>query len=187
MFGMAGLDSLSALSSEGASMVQVVNGPPLPSALKLLLYPAVPHKNVPRNDEEDEALQDEFNGIGQVEPGSPGYNWYLQMMIDYKDGQDDKMTLLLGLATTVDILSSVLTNFCLLPVDKSTNYPALTSGQEEDGFPTGGNPSTPVTLSLSSTSQRHNDEEEYKMPTAMWGTLRVCTSENVKDCINALV
>jgi hypothetical protein len=46
------------------------------------------------------------------------------------------MTLLLGLATTIEILSSVLTNFRLLPVDKSTNYPALTSGQEEDGLPT---------------------------------------------------
>jgi hypothetical protein len=71
-----------------------------------------------------------------VEPRSPGYNWYLQVAIDYKEGQDDKMTLLLGLATTVEILSSVLTNFHLLPVDTSTNYPALTSGREEDGFPT---------------------------------------------------
>ncbi len=71
-----------------------------------------------------------------MEPGSPGYGCYLQVAIDYKDGQDDKMTLLLGLATTVEILSSVLTHFCLLPVDKSTNYPTLTSGQEEDGFPT---------------------------------------------------
>jgi hypothetical protein len=151
-------------------MVQAVNDPPLPLAFKLLLYPAVPHKNVPRNFEEDEALQDEFNGIGWVEPGSPGYNWYLQVAIDYKDGQDDKMTLLLGLATTAEILSSVLTDFCLLPVDKSTNYPALTSGWEEDGFPTtaviafeyiflcnkrmsgGGNPSTPATLNLSSIS-----------------------------------
>ena len=117
-------------------MVKAVNSPSLPLALKSLLYPAVPHKNVLRSDREDEALQDEFNGIGQVEPGSPGYDWYLQVAIDYKDSQDDKMTLLLGLATTVEILSSVLTNFCLLPFDKSTNYPALTSGHEEEEFPT---------------------------------------------------
>ncbi len=64
LVGTDGLDSLSALSLEGASMVQAVNDPPLPLAFKLLLYPAVPHKNVPRNFEEDEALQDEFNGIG---------------------------------------------------------------------------------------------------------------------------
>jgi hypothetical protein len=43
LFGTAGLDYLSALSSEGASMVQAVNGSSLPSALKLSSYPAVPH------------------------------------------------------------------------------------------------------------------------------------------------
>ncbi len=32
----------------------------------------------------------------------------------------------------------------------------------------------------------HNDEEEYKMPTSMYGTIRVHASENVKDCIEAL-
>ena len=56
------------------------------------------------------------------------YYWFLQIRIDYKDGQDDKMTLLLGLASTVNFFASVLTNFCLLPVDKTTQYPAITSG-----------------------------------------------------------
>jgi hypothetical protein len=71
-----------------------------------------------------------------VKPGSPRYDWFLQIRIDYKDGHDDKMTLVLGLASTVEILASVLTNFCLLPVNKTTQYPAITSGCEEDGFPT---------------------------------------------------
>jgi hypothetical protein len=45
---------------------------------------------------------------------------------------------------------------------------------------------TPVTSTHSISHQRHNNEEEYKMPTSMWGTLRVCTSKNVKDCVKAL-
>jgi hypothetical protein len=95
-------------------------------------------------------------------------------------------------------------NSCF-PVDKTTQYPAITSGCEEDGFPTtaviafkyillrnkhmlrGGTQSTPVTLTPSISHQRHNDEEEYKMPTSMWGTPRVCSSENVKDRVEALV
>ncbi len=86
LYCTAGLDSLSASSLEGVSMVQAVSGPSLPLALKLLLYPEVPCKNFPRNEKVDEALRDEFNGIRQVEPGSPGHDWYLQVGIDYKDG-----------------------------------------------------------------------------------------------------
>jgi hypothetical protein len=72
----AGSDSLSALSLEGASLAQAVSG--LPSALKSLLYPTVPHRDVPQNDADDEALHNKFNGIGTVEPGSPRYDWFLQ-------------------------------------------------------------------------------------------------------------
>ncbi len=198
----SGSDSLSALSLERASLAQAASG--LPLALKSLLYPTVPHRDVLQNDADNEALRDKFNGIGAVEPGSPGYDWFLQLGIDYKDSQDDKMTLLLGLASTVEILASVLTNFCLLPVDKTTKYPATTSGCKEDGFPTtvviafkyillcnkrmpqGGTQLMPFTPTPSISHQRHNNEEEYKMPTSMWGTLRVCASENIKDCVNAL-
>jgi hypothetical protein len=94
------------------------------------------NRHVSRNDADDEAQPDKFNGIGTVEQGSPGYDWFLQLGIDCKDGQDDKMTLLLGLAPTVEILASVLTNFCLLPVNETMKYPVITSGHKEDGFPT---------------------------------------------------
>jgi hypothetical protein len=130
----AGLDSLSALSSMGASQAHAAGG--LPSALKSSSYPLAPNKAVLWNDAKDKALRDEFNSIGIVEPGSPGYEWFLQLIIDYKDGQDDKMTLLLGFASAVEILLSVHTNFCLLPVDKNLKYPAITSGREIEGFPT---------------------------------------------------
>jgi hypothetical protein len=70
LFGATGSDSLSALSLKGASMVQmVVSGPSLPLALKSSSYPAVPHRNVPRNEEEDEALQ---NGSTASDKGNQG-------------------------------------------------------------------------------------------------------------------
>jgi hypothetical protein len=47
-----------------------------------------------------------------------------------------KMTLLLGLSTTVEILSSVFSGFQLLRVNKTATYPPLTSSREEEGFPT---------------------------------------------------
>ncbi len=198
-------DSLSALSLDVASMVKAVNGSSLPSALNLSSYSSVPHRGVPADDGDDGALVDEFNGVGHVVPMSPGHDWYLQVGIDYKDGQDDIMILLLGLATTIEIPASILTDFRLLLVDKSTKYPALTSGQEDEGFPTtaviafkyillhnkrmlqGGSQPVSATPTPSSIISRYNDEEEYKAPTSMWGTLRVQASENVKDCVDALV
>jgi hypothetical protein len=108
--------------------------------------------------------------------------------IDYKESQDDRMTLLLGLSTVIDLLSLVMPKFCLLPVNPAATYPALTSGCKEDGFPTtalmafkyiclrnkrvtrGGSAPPPPTPSQ---THKHNGEEDYEAPTEMWGTLQV--------------
>jgi hypothetical protein len=56
--------------------------------------------------------------------------------IDNKESQDDRMTLLLGPSTIIDILSLVMPKIFPLPVNPADTYPALTSGCEEEGIST---------------------------------------------------
>jgi hypothetical protein len=178
------VNSLSALSLGTTPMVLSTAGQLLTLALNASKYSLVPHGALPVNEDDKDDPDNEFTGIGHVIPGSPGQDSFLQVGIDNKGSQDGRMTLLLVLLTVIDILSLVVPKFCLLPVTSAAMHPALTSGCEEDGFPTttviafkyilqcnkrvthGGSASPPPTPSR---SHQHNDEEDYKALMAMWG------------------
>jgi hypothetical protein len=141
-----------------------------------------------------------FSMSHRVSPGSPGVFWFLQVGITFMDGQDSKMTMLLGLSALIDILSEAVDGFELHPLDKASTLPPLTNSKVEDGFPRACAlafrymnvrdkrnrvAKQPVTTAAPSP-HRFDDEEDYRAPTAMWGVIRVQGKSNVKEACDAL-
>ncbi len=80
-------------------MVFPTTGQLLLVALNTFKYSLVLHGALPVNEDDEVDPDNEFTSIGHIIPGSPRQDWSLQVGIDYKESQDDRMTLLFGLLT----------------------------------------------------------------------------------------
>jgi hypothetical protein len=118
------------------------------------------------------------------------------------DDQDAKTTMLLGLSSLLEILPDVINSFAMYPLDKSSSLPSLTNNRPEDSFSGSallafkycmvkdkGNrqanqkPTAPPPLS---SLHKHNDKEERKPPTSLWGVICVTGNGNIKEACKSL-
>ncbi len=109
--------------------------------------------------------------------------------------------MLLGLLLLMDILPDAIDGFALHPLELDSTLLAHTNNKTEDGFSGSAMLAFKYFLvknknnrgaqqKASSPSQpslhRHNDEEEYRPPTALWGVIWVTGDRNVKEACEAL-
>jgi hypothetical protein len=119
-------DSLSALSSISTPVVRRLMGK---SALNTSTYSGVPHGHLLGNEiAEDEG--DMYSLSHRTIPGCPGVHWFLQVSFKILPEQDSRSTLLLGLASLVEILSSIIDGFELHLLDPESTLPFLISGSK---------------------------------------------------------
>jgi hypothetical protein len=131
-------------------------------------------------------------------PGCPGVHWFLQVSFEILPEQDSRSTLLLGLVSLVEILSSVIDGFELHPLDPESTLPFLISGSQSPKTAvlafkycgvknkrivrnSAGGPSRPQ-VSL----QRHNDDEEFIPSKLVQEVIRVWGKENVKVACDSI-
>ncbi len=143
-----------------------------------------------------------FSLSHRVAPGGKGHFWFLQVGIKYLDNQDSRTTMLLGLSSLIDIFPSAINGFAMHPLDESSALPSLTNNQPKDGFPGSAvlafkyfmvknksnrpaNHQSVATPSQPST-HRHNNKEEFKPPTSLWGVIRVTGNVNIKEACKSL-
>jgi hypothetical protein len=142
-----------------------------------------------------------FSMSHRTAPGSSGHFWFLQVGFNYLEDNDSKTTMLLGLSLLMDILPNAIDGFALHPLEPDSTLPALTNNKTEDGFPGSAvldfkyflvknKSNRGAQQTVSSPSQpslhRHNDEEEYRPPTALWGVIRVTGNRKGKEACEAL-
>jgi hypothetical protein len=134
--------------------------------------------------------------------GSRGHFWFLQVGIRYLEDQDPKTTMLLRLTSLMDILPSAIDGFAFHPLDANSCLPALTNNRVEDGFsgsaelafqyflvkdkrnrPAG----QQVVAPPSQTSPFwHNNKDDYRQPTVLWGVIHVTGNGNIKEACETL-
>jgi hypothetical protein len=102
----------------------------------------------------------------------------------------------------MDILPNAIDGFALHPLDEFSSLPAFTSNRVEDGFPKSAvlafkyflvkdkrnKPGRQQMVAPPSqpSPYRHNNEEYYKQPTALWGIICITGNGNVKEACEAL-
>jgi hypothetical protein len=178
--------------------------PDRPTALNSSKYPATLHNGLPTEDQY-EAVHGAsiFSLLHRVAPGSKGHFWFLQVGVKYLDDQDSRMTMLLGLSSLMDILPGAINGFAMHPLNESSALPSLTNNQPKDSFPGSAvlafkyfmvknKSNLPanhqlVGPPLQPSPHRHNDEEEYKPPTSLWGVIQVTGNGNIKEACKSLV
>jgi hypothetical protein len=193
---LSATDSLSAISSVSNLAHQRL-------VLNASKYSLVPHGALPENKEvvDTDNNGDMFSVNHCIVPCRLGHDWYLQLGFKYIKGQDSRATLLMGLSVFMEIMPTFIDGFELLPLSDISTPPALTSN---DPDPNKGFPKTAVLAfkyflvknktnvrgvsSQSPSTQtpqnmRHNDEEEFKPPTMLWGVVWVQGNKNVKEAI----
>jgi hypothetical protein len=143
-----------------------------------------------------------FSMSHRIAPGSKGHFWFLQVGIKYLKDQDSKTTMLLGLASLMDILSDAIDRFAVHPLDESSSLPPLTSNEPEDGFPGSavlafkyfmvkdkGNRQffqPTAAPSPQPSPHRQNNEDVFKLPMSLWGMIHMTGNGNVKEACKAL-
>jgi hypothetical protein len=172
------------------------------SALTTTNYPSVPHNQLPENKVEDAVLgSNMFSLSHRTAPGSRGHFWFLQVSIPYLEDQD-LTTMLLGLSSLMGIIPSAIDGFALHPLDANSSLPALTNSRVEDGFPGSAVLAFQYFLvkdkrnrlagqqMVAPPSQPspywHNNKEDYRQPTALWGIIRITGKGNMKEACEAL-
>ena len=134
-------------------------------------------------------------------PGSPGQSWFFTAGFTYTEDHTAKQTMLFGLSALMDILPKAIDGFNLHPLDKSSTLPPLTNNNPANGLPVSAvlafqyllvknksnvkglqnETSSPLVSSLC----RHDDEQEFRSPTSLWGVMRCSSTGNVKDDMEA--
>ncbi len=169
-----------------------------PLALNSSNYQVTPQNQLPANEQDKTARgMSMFLMSHKIAPGSKGHFWFLQVGIKYLEDQDSKTTMLLGLASLMDIFPDALDRFAVHPLDKSSSLPPLTSNKLVDGFPSSAvlvvkdkcnrqaNQQTAAPLSQPSP-HRHNNEEGYKPPMSLGEVMHVIGKGNVKEACEVL-
>jgi hypothetical protein len=139
-----------------------------------------------------------FSVHHRVAPGSSGHDWYLQLGIKFIEGHDSRTTLLMGLTAFMEIVPAFIDGFQLLPLISPSILPPLTTGSNipktaalafkyfkvKNMSNMRGATAPPAVSHISPA--RHNDDEEFRPPTMLWGVVRVRGNENVKEAIDAV-
>jgi hypothetical protein len=175
--------------------------PNCPSALNSSNYLSTPHNPLPQNEVDKTQGTSMFSMSHRTAPGSSSHFWFLQVGFKNLEDNDSKTTMLLGLLLLMDILPDAIDGFALHPLEPDSTLPALTNNKTEDGFPgyavlafnyflVENKSNRGAQQIASSPSQpslhRHNDEEEYRPPTALWEVIWVTGDDNVKEACEAL-
>jgi hypothetical protein len=120
-------DSFSALSSSVSTAAKPLSAGR--SSLNSTSYPGVPHGHLPGNElADDDGDGDMYSLSHRIIPGCAGSFWFLQVSFEILPDQDSHSTLLLGLASLLEILSSVIYGFEMHPLDPESTLPFLISG-----------------------------------------------------------
>jgi hypothetical protein len=176
--------------------------PNRPSALNSSNYSSTPHNSLPQNEVDETQGTNMFSMSHRTAPGSSSHFWFLQASFKYLEENDSKTTtMLLGVLLLLDILPDAIDGFALHPLEPDSTLLALTNNKTEDRFPGSAllafkyflvknksNRGAQQTASFPSqpSLHRHNDEEEYRPPAALWGVIRVTGDGNVKEAYEAL-
>jgi len=191
-------DSFSALSSSVSTPAKLPTTGR--SSLNSTSYPGVPHGNLPGNEVAVENGDgDLFSLSHRIIPGSAGSFWFLQVSFEILPDQDSRSTLLLGLASLLEILSSVIDGFEMHPLNPESTLPFLTSGLQAPktailAFKYCGvknkrivrNSSQSLAKPPQKNLQRHNDDEEFTPSTSVQAVIRVRGRENVKTACDSI-
>ena len=130
-------------------------------------------------------------------PGSPGQSWFFTAGFTYTEDHTAKQTMLFGLSALMDILPKAINGFTLHPLDKSSTLPLFTDNNPANGFPVSvvlafqyllvknksnvkglqNETSSPLVSSLC----HHDNEQEFRSPSSLWGVMRCSSTGNVKD------
>ncbi len=188
------VDSLLALYSISTPVVRHSTGK---LALNTSTYSGVPHGHLPGNEiAEDEG--DMYSLSHRTIPGCPDVHWFLQVSFKILPEQDSQSTLLLGLASFVEILFSGIDGFELHPLDPESTLPFLILGSQSPKTAvlafkycrvknkrivrnSAGGPSRPQ-VSL----QRQNDDEEFILSKLVQAVIRERGKENVKVACDSI-
>ncbi len=131
-------------------------------------------------------------------PGSAGAFWFLQVSFEILPDQDNQSTLLLIMASLLEILSSVIKGFELHPLDPKSTLPPLTLGKQVPktavlAFKYCGvkkkrivRNSAQAPAKPQANFQRHNNDEDFTLLTSVQGVIRVRRRENVKTTCNSI-
>ncbi len=121
-----------------------------------------------------------------------------QLGIKYIEGHNSGTTLLMGLTTFMEIIPAFIDGFQLLPLGNPSTLPPLTSNSNipktaalafqyfkvKNMSNMRGATTSPASAQISPA--RHNDDEEFKPPTMLWGVVRVWGNKNKKEAIDAV-
>jgi hypothetical protein len=89
----------------------------------------MPHGHLPGNETVDDD-GDMYSLSHRIILGCAGSFWFLQVSFDILPDQDSGSTLLLGLLSLLEILSSVIDGFEMHPLDPKSTLPPLISGSQ---------------------------------------------------------
>jgi hypothetical protein len=162
--------------------------PDRPLALNSSNYPVPQHNQIPVAKKDNTAHgTSRFLMLHRIAPGNKGCFWFLQVGIKYLDNQDTRTTMLLGLLSLMDILPDAINRIVMHPLDESSLLLPLTNNRVEDNFPSSAvlafkyfmvkdkcnRPANQQMVAPPSQPflHKHNDEEEYKPLTSLWGVI----------------
>jgi hypothetical protein len=187
-------DSLLVLSSISTPVNRRTAGK---SNLNTTTYSSALHGHLPGNKNVNNG-GDMYSMSHRVIPGSAGAFWFLQVCFEILPDQDNRSTLLLGMASLLEILSSVIDGFKLHPLDPELTLPPLTSGAQVPktavlAFNYCGvknkrivRNSAQAPAQPQANFQKHNNDEDFTPSTSVQGVIRVRGRENMKTACNLI-
>jgi len=172
------------------------------SSLYASKYPSVPHGNISNNDSTTVEDRDMFSMDHRIPLGEAGHFWYLTLGFDWLADEDSRGTMLAGMSSVMETFPLMIDGFELHPLAKESSLPFLTSNQVEEGFPQSAimmfryfhvknkmntkGASQAASEPSSVSSNKFDDEAEFKPSNTLWGTVKVRAKENVKESVESL-
>ncbi len=172
------------------------------SSINASKYSSIPHGYLPVNDSAVEEERDMFSMDCRIPLGAADYFWFLLLGIDWLADKDSWGTMLTGMSSVRETFPLMIDGFELHPVSSESSLPFLTSNQVDKGFPqsaimmfryfhvknkmnskgapqVAGEP-TPT------LPNKYNDDADFKSSNILWGSVRVCANENIKEAVESL-
>ena len=186
-------------ASTTPSTMSGLSGPS--SSLRASSYRPVPHGHIPVNEKTTDGDMDIIK-MGEVKSGAPGHKWFLTVRLPVTHDLSGREILLGGLAAVVELLSALILNFKLHPVDNIEHYPDIVSHLVEDGFPEaaavafyyfkmrnkrlpnqGPNSTAPTAKHTQPQQHRFDDDAGWNGPQSLFGTICVSGNVNIKEAV----
>jgi hypothetical protein len=99
--------------------------------------------------------------------------------------------MLFGLSALMDILPKAIDRFTLHTLEESSTLPPLTDNDPANGFPVSVVLAFQYLLVKNKSNVKglqnasHDDEQEFRSRTSLWGVMRCSSTGNVKDDMEA--